>query len=107
MWITFPIVEKSEDISQVFVAILSDSLSTYVITVSQLQWVDTKISIKLMKFIENCTVDQIHLYQQKSIKFVDKRLASKTAFPGHLKSLAVQILLNDGATNPLSSTVYQ
>lgn len=42
MWITCPIVERSEDISQVFVAVLSDSLSTYGIAFSQLQWLDTK-----------------------------------------------------------------
>lgn len=42
MWITRPVVERYEDISLVFVAILSDSLSSYSIAFSQLQWVDTK-----------------------------------------------------------------
>lgn len=52
MWITCPIVQRSEDISQVLVAILSHSLSVYGITFAQIQWVVTKVNIKLMKFID-------------------------------------------------------
>jgi len=91
MWITCPTVERSEDISQVFVAVLSDCHLMALSFLSYSGWIQ---NIKLMKFIDSCAVDQTHLHWQKSSKVTD----DKSCFQGTFSKASKKIGSPNSAT---------